>query len=257
MALSDDQLALLSLLLGGDTYERVAEVHGTSADEVRRRAHEAASELERESNPALSVEQVGAVLASLEGKAPPAAAAEGKSAGSPLRQRWPLWAATGLVVVVAAVVILVVAGGGDGAGDQATTTAAPDREDVVPIELSPVGGAGARGRIAVIRASGDQPAVDLAIDNLTPSGPGETYVLWFVGSGERSLPVAFRAVGADGRLTGRAAIPTAAASLLPSFDTAVLTLAGRRQAAGAVRRAAQSDTLPQPVGTVVMRGALR
>jgi hypothetical protein len=151
----------------------------------------------------------------------------------------------------------VVSGGDGGGGDQTTTAGNLDREDVVPIELSPVGGARASGRIAVVRTSGDQPAVDLAIRNLRPSGPDETYVLWFVGSGGRSLPVAFRAVGPDGRLTGRAAIPTAAASLLPSFEIAELTLAGQQQAAGAVREAAQSDTLPQPVGTVVLRGALR
>ena len=226
MALSEDQQALLRLLDTGATYEQVAGTLGTTPEDVRRRADEARAEL---------------------GEPPPVA--------SGVRQRWPLWVAVATVVVVAAVVILVVSGGNDEGGSQ-TTTGAADREDVVPIELSPVGGSSGRGRIAVVRTSGDQPAVDLAIESLPPSGPDETYVLWFVGSGDRSLPVAFRAVGSDGRLTGRAAIPTAAASLLPSFETAVLTLAGRRQAGGAVRRAAQSDTLPQPVGTAVMRGAL-
>jgi hypothetical protein len=228
VALSEDQRALLRLLDAGDSYEQVAKVLGTTPDDVRRRADEARSELEPGSGPAR------------------------------LPQRWVLWAAAAGVAAVVFIVVLVVAGGGGGGGgDETTTVANPDREDVVPIELSPVGGARASGRIAVVRASGDQPAVDLAIQNLEPSGPGETYVLWFVGSGGRSLPVAFRAVGSDGRLTGRAAIPTAAASLLPSFDTAELTLAGQRQASSAVRRAAQSDTLPQPVGTVVMRGPLR
>jgi hypothetical protein len=82
-------------------------------------------------------------------------------------------------------------------------------------------------------------------------------VLWFVGSGGRSLPVAFRAVGANGQLTGRTPIASSASGLLPSLDTAELTLTGQREAAAAVRRAAQQDTLPQPVGTVVLRGALR
>jgi hypothetical protein len=69
--------------------------------------------------------------------------------------------------------------------------------------------------------------------------------------------VAFQAVGRDGRLTGRAAIPSAASGLLPSFDTAELTLARQRQAAAALRQAGQSGVLPQPVGTTVLRGALR
>jgi hypothetical protein len=228
MALSDDQLALLRLLDAGDSYEQVAEVLGTTPEDVRRRAEEARSELGAPSRRAR------------------------------LPQRWVLWAAAGAAALVVLVVVLVVSGGGGrGGGGETTTVANPAREDVVPIRLTPVGGAAASGRIAVVRASGDQPAVDLAIRGLTPSGSGQTYVLWFVGSGGRSLPVAFRAVGPDGQLTGRAAIPTAAASLLPDFDVAELTLAGQQQASGAVRRAAQSDTLPEPVGTVVMRGALR
>ena len=126
----------------------------------------------------------------------------------------------------------------------------------MPIRLSPVGGSSASGMISVVRVA-DQPAVDLAIEGLTPSGPGQSYVLWFAGSGGRSLPVAFQAVGSDGKLTGRTPIPTAAEGLLPSFTSVVLTLTRQREAATAVQQAAQSATLPQVVGTPVMRGALR
>ena len=233
MALSDDQRALLRLLRAGESPEQVAQVLGTTPDEVRRREREAAAELEREPDPEFPAERRRA------------------------QRPWARWAVGAGAAAVILVVVLVVAGGGSGGGDETTTLANPDREDVVPIALSPVDGAEASGRIAVVRASGDQPAVDLAIRNLSPSGPGQTYVLWFVGAGGRSLPVAFRPVGPDGRLTGRAAIPSSAAGLLPSFDIAELTLADERRASAAVRRAAQSSTLPQPVGTVVMRGALR
>ena len=41
MALSEDQAALLRLLLAGDTYDRVAEVLGTTAADVKARAHAA------------------------------------------------------------------------------------------------------------------------------------------------------------------------------------------------------------------------
>jgi hypothetical protein len=68
--------------------------------------------------------------------------------------------------------------------------------------------------------------------------------------------VAFQAVGADGRITGQTPIPSAASGLLPSFDTADLTLTRQRNAAAAVQQAAQSGTLPQRVGTSVLRGAL-
>jgi hypothetical protein len=150
--------------------------------------------------------------------------------------------------------VVLVASGGD--GDEPSSTPPPDREDIVPVRMSPVGGSRAGGTIAIVRA-GDQPAVDLALRGLEPSGPGETYVLWFVGSGGRSLPVAFQAVGRDGRLAGRTAVPTAASGLLPSFDTADLTLTRQQEAAAAVQRAAQSGILPEPVGTTVLRGELR
>ena len=101
--------------------------------------------------------------------------------------------------------------------------------------LASVGVSGASGAITIIRL-GDQPALDLALRGLDPSGPEETYVLWFVGARNRSLPVAFQAVGRDGEISGRTPIPNAAAGLLPSFDTAELTLTAKQDAAAASRR---------------------
>jgi hypothetical protein len=255
MALSEDQRALLRLLLAGDTYERVAQVLGTSAEDVRRRAREAASALEDEPDPELSVDAIRERLAALEGAPaaeppiPPAAPSHGD------RRRLALWIVAGGAALIVAVVLLVVSTGGGG-GDEQTTTSGGGQEDAVPIRLSPVGGSHASGGLTIVRVA-DQPAVDIDIRGLVPTGRGETYVLWFVGSGGRSLPVAFKAVGPDGRITGRTAIPTAAASLLPSFDTADLTLTRQREAGAAVQQAAQSGTLPQRVGTSVMRGPLR
>jgi hypothetical protein len=255
MALSEDQRALLQLLLAGDSYEQVAGLLGTGAEEVRARAHEAASALEAAPRDDISPEAVRARLTALDGsQGPPRVPAPAVAQSLP-RRRWALWLALGGAAVVVAVV-LVVTGTGGGGGDGGSTATQSDREDVVPIRLSPVGNSKAGGMISVVRVA-DQPAVDLAIQGLQPSGRGQSYVLWFVGSGGRSLPVAFQAVGADGKLTGRTDIPTAAEGLLPSFDTAVLTLTRQGQAAAAVRTAAQSATLPQVVGTPVMRGALR
>ena len=256
MALSEDQRALLRLLLAGDTYEQVANVLGIGAEEVRTRAHEAAAALERAPSREFSPEAVRGRLAALE--APPGAAAPTDRAWAPEkvdRRRWGLWLVAGAAAVVAVVVLVVASSGGGGDTGTPTVTRGA-QEDVVPIKLSPVGGSKASGMISVVRVA-DQPAVDLAIQGLTASGPGESYVLWFVGSGGRSLPVAFKAVGADGKLTGRTPIPTAAEGLLPSFQTAELTLTRQREAATAVQQAAQSATLPHLVGTVVLRGSLR
>ena len=256
MALSEDQRALLWLLLAGDTYEQVAEVLGTSPDEVRSRAHHAADALDRVPDREFPRDAVRDRLSALEspsgGDEPPPSA--GVPARSGMGGQWLLWLTAGAAAVAAIVVLVVAVGGGGDGGAQTTTRAA--QEDVVPIKLTPVGGSRATGMISVVRVA-DQPAVDLAITGLEPSGRGESYVLWFVGSGGRSLPVAFHAVGADGKLTGRTPIPTAAEGLLPSFTSAELTLTRQREAAAAVQRAAQSATLPQVVGTPVMRGALR
>jgi hypothetical protein len=255
MALSEDQRALLRLLTAGDTYERVGEVLGTTADDVRRRAHEAADALEAEGDPEISAGAARDRLAALDGASGGAAAPVAVTPSDDGRRGLALWiVAAGAALVL--VVVLLVVGTGGGGGDSGTTTSGGAQEDAVPVRLSPVGGSHASGGLTIIRIA-DQPAVDLDIRGLSPTGMGETYVLWFSGSGGRSLPVAFQAVGADGRISGRTPIPTAAASLLPSFDTADLTLTRRRQAADAVRQAAQSDTLPQRVGTSVLRGALR
>ncbi len=255
MALSEDQRALLGLLLAGDTYERVADVVGTSADEVRKRAHEAANNLEAQNDPEFPPGAVRERLAALEG-APAGEAASGLDAPQRSdRRRLGLWIVAGGAAAVLLVVLLVVGIGGGG-GDENTTTSTGGQEEAVPVRLSPVGGSHASGGLTIIRIA-DQPAVDLDIRGLQPTGRGETYVLWFVGSGGRSLPVAFQAVGANGQITGRTAIPTAATSLLPSFDTADLTLTRQRQAAAAVQQAAQAGTLPQRVGTSVLRGPLR
>jgi len=256
MALSEDQRALLQLLLAGDTYQQMAELLGESAEEVRARAQAAANALEGAPEPDLSPGAVRERLDALDGPqagkpspAAPAAAPPGARGG----RGWLLWLVGGAGVLVVLVVVLVIGGGGGGG---TTTSTSGAQEDVVPIKLSPVGGSRARGMVSVVRVA-DRPAVDLAIEGLTPSGPGQSYVLWFVGSGGRSLPVAFQAVGRDGKLMGRTPIPTAAEGLLPSFQTAELTLTRQREAAAAVRQAAQSATLPRVVGTPVLRGSLR
>jgi hypothetical protein len=255
MALSEDQRALLRLLLGGETYQRVSEVLGTSPDDVRARAHDAASALEPHDDPQLPPEAVRQRLAALDGGSGPAPAAIAEEPQGLGRRRLVLWLVGGGAALVLLVVLLVVGIGGGGEGGEDTSTAGGSQEEAVPVRLTPVGGSKASGGLTIIRVA-DQPVVDLAIRGLQPTGKGQTYVLWFVGSGGRSLPIAFKAVGPDGRITGRTPIPTAATSLLPSFDTADLTLTRQSTAANAVKQAADAGTLPQRVGTSVLRGPL-
>jgi hypothetical protein len=257
MALTEDQRALLGLLLAGDTYERIAEVLGIRPDEVRTRAHEAASALEEEPKPNPSPEAVRERLRVLErGEGPAASPTAAPARAATVRSPRPaalLAAAAGALVILVVVLALALLDGDDDGESQAPPG---DEEDVVVVQLRPVGDSDTSGSLTLARI-GDRPAVDLDIRGLTPSGRGETYVLWFVGSGDRALPIAFRPVGQDGRIAGRAPIPSAATGLLPSFDTAELTLTGKRAAVEAIQAAARSETLPERVGTPVLRGALR
>ena len=247
MALSSDQRALLRLLLAGDDYEQVADVLGASEVEIRERAHAAAASLERERDSELPTDVVASRLRQLEGGASPQPA----TARPGSRVLWAVGA--GAIAVLALVLALTVFSGDD---DDGGVTPPVDREEAVTVELTPVGGSRATGTVTIIRLA-DQPTLDLAIRGLEPSGPDESYVLWLVGSGARSLPVAFQAVGEDGEISGRTPIPGAATGLLPNFDTAELTLTAKRDAAAAIREGGQSGALPERVGRVVLRGSLR
>jgi hypothetical protein len=252
MPLSEDQRALLRLLLAGDGYAQIAEVLGTSTNDVRTRAHRAVTEMGGETLDGRSEDDVRARLRELDGAPEPRSGPAGLARGRRNVPR-PLWLvlAGGLVGLVAVLVITQL--GRD--ADEEPQTAAPDQEDAVSIELTPVGGSQARGTAAIVRVA-DLPAVDLDARGLAPTDPDETYVLWLLGAGDRGLPIAFRRVGDDGRFTGRTEIPSSAAGLLPSLDRVDLSRVRSREAAAVLNEAAQGGTLPQHIGTTVLRGAL-
>jgi Anti-sigma-K factor rskA len=255
MSLTEDQRALLRLLLAGDGYAQIAEVMGTSSAEVRARAYEAADRMSPETLDGRTVEDVRDRLFSLNGLDSAAEVASPASReAAPRHYPRALWLAVAAAAVVLAVVVVLTQAGGDENEEPQTT--ASDQEDIINIELRPVGGSQASGTAAIVRVE-DLPAVDLDARGLAPVNPGETYVLWLLGADDRGVPLAFRAVGPDGRFVGRTQIPSAAAGLLPSFERIELSLVRRRTAAAAVNEAAQSRTLPEQVGTTVLGGALK
>ena len=153
MALSEDQRALLRLLLAGDTYEQVAGVLGTDPDEVRHTAHRAVEALDRAPDREFPQDAVRARLEALEGNPgagavpapiPPAQSGRGRA--------WLLWLAAGAVAIAAIVVVVVASGGGGGGGASQSTTSGA-QEDVVPVRLTPVGGSKASGMISVVRVA--------------------------------------------------------------------------------------------------------
>jgi hypothetical protein len=251
MPLSEDHRALLGLLLSGDDYEQVAGVLGTSSEQVRTQAHEAATQLGAEDANGLSAAAVRQRLRELDqpGSPSPPPARPVTSRGLPRA----LWLVIGAGVTILLVVLgVALLGGGSEEQPQAPRH---DQEDATVIRLSPVGGGRAGGTVTIGRV-GDQPTADFDLRGLAPTGPGETYVVWLLGSGGRGLPIGFRPVGSDGRLAGRTSIATAAIGLLPSFELIDVSLAQERPAAAAVRAAAGARMLPQHLGTTVLRGSL-
>ena len=253
MALSEDQRALLRLLVGGDSFEQVGEVLGTSADDVRERATRAVTELEDSGeDPELASaarQRVDELDATPADGGPLAPGGDG-----PATRRAPrlAWITIALAVVALGAGLAVALSGGD---SDDSGVPEEDQEDVVQIQLEPVGGSGASGTAAIVRVA-DRPAIDVNVSGLKPSGRGEAYVLWLLGSGDKGLPIAFRSVGQDGRFVGRTQVPTAGAGLLPNVDFIDLSLAREEQVGPAVKQAAENGVLPTHIGTSVVRGRL-
>jgi hypothetical protein len=255
MPLSEDQRALLRLLLDGDDYDGVASLLGTEADDVRGRAGEAVAELERSGEDPELAKTVRQRLGQIEGD--PGSAPVPAHPHAPVDDRRGLprfaWVTIAGALAALAVAFAVVFLGGD--SDEAATTTSADQEDVIEVKLEPVGGSGASGTAAIVRVA-DRPAIDVDISGLSPTGPGESYVLWLLGSGEKGLPIAFRTVGKDGRFVGRTQVPSAAAGLLPNIDVIDLSLARRDEVTPAINQAAENNTLPTHLGSSVVRGRL-
>ena len=255
MPLAEDQLALLRLLVEGEDYDSVAGLLGTSAGNVAERARAALASLEADGSRDALAAAAGARLAELDGRASEPARAPERAVGAGTRRRAVAVAVAALAAAGAAVALFVIAGGG---GGQATSTgpAADPTEDAVRVRLEPVGSSHGSGS-AVLRRVADLPVIDVDARGLEPSPSGRSYVVWLLGEGDRGVPIAFRSVGPDGKFSGRARIPAAAAGLLPSIETLEMTLADERQASAAIRSAARSRTLPPRVGEPVLRGSLR
>jgi hypothetical protein len=256
MPLSEDQRALLRLLAGGDTYEHVAGLLGTSPSDVRDRAGEAVAELERSGEDPELAEAAGVRLRELEeGPAARPAPSEGETPATDRRGLPRLaWVTIGAALAALVVAFAVVLLGGD--SDDSPSSAPPrDQEDVIEIELEPVGGSGASGSAAIVRVA-DRPAIDVNVSGLAPSEPGETYVLWLLGSGDEGVPIAFRDVGPGGRFVGRTQVPAAAAGLLPSIDFIDLSVAPDDEVARVIKGAAENSTLPGHIGRSIVRGRL-
>ena len=253
MALSEDQRALLRLLLDGEDYESIATLLGDEPDAIRERAHAALAASDSDERQ-LSV-AVRDRIAQLDGTPsdgtpPDQVADEPTGSGS---RRLALWIPLGVALVAVTAIVLVVSGVFEGdSPDSPAPPPGPD-EDVVVIPMKPVAGASAKGSARIIRIE-DLPALDIDVIGLEPSAPDQSYIVWLYNSPTEAFPLVFLDVGENGRLEGRAPVPAAATSLLASFDGLDVSLADKQEAAAAIDQAAKGSGIPRHVGRSVVRG---
>ena len=250
MALSEDQRALLRLLLDGEDYESIGALLGEDPAVVRDRAHGALAASGAEDPPLATA--VRDRIADLDGT-PPAEIVD-SSQRQPRRRRLALWLPLAIAAVAVAAIVLVV--GGVFEGDSEDSPAPPPtaaQEDVVVIPLKPVAGASAKGSARIIRIE-DLPALDIDVIGLEPSAPDESYIVWLYNSPTEAFPLVFLPVRENGRLEGRAPVPAAAIPLLASFDGLDVSLANKQEAAAAIDQAAKGGGIPRHVGRSVVRG---
>lgn len=249
MALSDDQKAILRLLSqrGEQGYEDLSALMGIGADEVHRRARDAAAALEAEGIPAPHIPGPpgggDSPSVAKDGEAPPGesppppvtakpepsppALPAGKPK-PPLRKEIKLlegrglWALlAGAAIVILFVVFVLFGGGDDGGGDSTTTsssssdgtvaalekTAEQGKREVTKASLSAVDGGDATG-VAVFGRVKNTLALQVAAEGLEPAEDGEGYTIWLAASPQKMLPLASTEVGEDGRIGAQVEVPT-------------------------------------------------
>ena len=154
-------------------------------------------------------------------------------------------------VLVIAVVLGVTLLGGE---DQASNSAAGNgTATLVPLE--PVSDQSSGTGRAVVVAANDAAIVQVSIDGLSPTSPGESYVLWLYRNPEQAYPLARDVVGESGRLTGPAPVPRGLDPAYSTYGCLELTIASRSAIEAGLKKVAKTGTGPA-VGTSVLRGEI-
>ena len=152
----------------------------------------------------------------------------GSSAGNRQTRLIAGIAAGGVVLLVAILVIAGVFGGSDEddpatqasastttGADGSTTTAETGNERVTRVELAPSGGSGVAGSVDFGIANGNQLYADVQLNGLDPKLPRDDAVFMWLMLGEAGgYPISqpLQPVDANGRFSGRIAVPTAVAA---------------------------------------------
>ena len=190
-------------------------------------------------------------------------------AGIP-QERGRLYAALGAGAVIVIAIVLGVSGvfSGDDDSDAggATTTTAdsgsdpadglgeiPPGEELSRIALTAPGNGDARGAAIVGLSTGDQPYLDLLIENLDDAPQGDAYVVWFMFDDERGYPLS-PIFPENGTFNDRFAIPASVTGLIANARAIEVSVSNARQTLVEIQKAAQEQTfeIERPGRTVLI-----
>lgn len=165
-----------------------------------------------------------------------------------------LYLALGGAAVVLVAVVLAVSGvfsGDESSSTTGTETAADSSEtpgevagdEVERIPLSPVGNGDASGEGVVGITTGDQPYLDLRLENLDPPPNDRVYVVWFLFDQETGYPLSPITPDAQGNFEDRFAVPSPAIAVLARMRYLNVSLAPIREVQKAIEDAVENQQI--------------
>ena len=183
-------------------------------------------------------------------------------------ERGRLYAALAAAAVIVIAIVLGVSGvfSGDDESDAGTTTTAdsgsdpadglgeiPPGEELSRVPLEAPGNGDARGAAIVGLSTGDQPYLDVLIENLDDAPQGEAYVVWFMFDDKRGYPLS-PIFPENGSFNDRFAIPAAVTGLIASARAIEVSVSNARQTLVEIQKAAQQETfeIERPGRTVLV-----
>jgi hypothetical protein len=207
------------------------------------------------------------------GRAPEAAGEEAREPRSPLSVIPPgrsrLYAALAGAAVIVIAVVLGVSGAfsGDDEGSDEGDTASADAqatdgggeipaegEELSRIPLTSPGGSDARGAAIIGTTTGDQPYIDLVIENLSPETGPNAYVVWFMFDENTGYPLSPIFPENDGSFSDRFAIPAEVIALILRARAIEVSSSNAEETLTQIQQAAQDETfrIRRPGRTVLI-----
>jgi hypothetical protein len=202
----------------------------------------------------------GAAAPQPEGERTPSAPARLRETLSRGQQQMIVALVAGAVIVIAVVLLITGAFDGDDEAQPAAetpTTAQAEGDVLTTVPLRAQGGSDATGEATFGLATGDQPYVDLTLENLSTLPQDRTYVVWLLLSGDQGYPLSPLQVSGDGSFSDRFPIPQFAIPIASRARFVDISLSENRSLLEDLRRAVNQQ---RPVlgyqGDSVLRGEI-